>query len=371
MAEPLSDRLEHELAEQYLRGIGWSGRFETEIHPRDDMYTVMVGHADYRPHTLGFYYFKSGFDVLITLEHLLTCAGRKWEDLGRVLEFACGYGRFTRFLAQVVEPSRVVSADILEDAPDWVTRHFGVQGRLSATEPAALELGDRFDLIFVGSLFSHLPRARFEAWLARLLELLTPDGLLVFSTHGEALLESGAAPDGFTFQGHSESDVLDPDEYGSTFVRPELVERLARERHATAVYHRERELWNFQDLFAVGRRACPGLEAWTPAPVVRGRIDQVQIEADGRFWIAGWAVDLSGAPLLSVELAVGGRTLAQIPIDQERPDVAATLQRPELARCGWQLEGRIPELPPGASGLIASATSASFARRGFDAIVIG
>ncbi|MEQ8767477.1 MAG: methyltransferase domain-containing protein [Planctomycetota bacterium] len=371
MPEPLADPLERALAKEYLAAMGDVGQVPLDIHPSDDMYTVMVGHPDYRPHTRGFYYFKSGHDVLVTLEHLIGRLGKRWSDFEAILELACGYGRFTRLLSKVVPPERITSVDILEDAPRWVSSHYGVEGRLSATEPSEVDLGRSFDLIFVGSLFSHLPRPRFESWLARLIEMLTPCGVLAFSTHGEALLDEGARDaSGFTFQPHSESDVLDPGEYGSTFVRPSLVRELAANRGAKSVFHRRRELWNFQDLFAVSPTEID-LGDWGPAPVVRGRIDQLQVESDGRFWIAGWAADLSGAPIEKVALSIDGQPTIEIPIDQARPDVAETLERPDLLKSGWQLEGRVPPLPPGAHRLVASLHSETLSGRPFDAMVFG
>ena len=76
-----------------------------------------------------------------------------------------------------------------------------------------------FDLIYVGSLYSHLPRERFEAYLRRMFDALAPQGLLIFTTHGDAV-EPGIPkePGGFTFVPSSESERLDTQEYGSSFV---------------------------------------------------------------------------------------------------------------------------------------------------------
>ena len=41
-----------------------------------------------------------------------------------------------------------------------------------------------FDLIWCGSLFTHLDRDRWPAFLEFFSEHLAPDGLLVFTTHG-------------------------------------------------------------------------------------------------------------------------------------------------------------------------------------------
>ena len=78
----------------------------------------------------------------------------------------------------------------------------------------------RFDVIFVASLFSHLPERRFVPWLRWLYRRLAPGGVLVVSTHGpESLLPGRALPaGGFHFETLSESRRLTGDEYGSTWV---------------------------------------------------------------------------------------------------------------------------------------------------------
>jgi len=68
---------------------------------------------------------------------------------------------------------------------------FGVRGTVSAANPAALPLDGPYDVVLACSFFSHLPAARFEAWLGRLRRLLSPGGVLIFSVHGMALLPPG------------------------------------------------------------------------------------------------------------------------------------------------------------------------------------
>ena len=53
-----------------------------------------------------FYYYRSGLHMMQVLEPIII---RKFGDIGNVdtfLDFACGYGRLTRFLVQRLDPKK-------------------------------------------------------------------------------------------------------------------------------------------------------------------------------------------------------------------------------------------------------------------------
>ncbi|MEE4297661.1 MAG: class I SAM-dependent methyltransferase, partial [Wenzhouxiangella sp.] len=78
------------------------------------------------------------------------------DDL-KVLDFACGYGRLLRFLIHRLSADQIWAAEIQSDAVDYVSEHFGVHGLQSSAEPENFNPNQRFDVIWVASLFSHLP----------------------------------------------------------------------------------------------------------------------------------------------------------------------------------------------------------------------
>ena len=47
-----------------------------------------------------------------------------------------------------------------------------------------------FDLVYALSVFTHLPRTLQQQWMGELARVLTPNGYLIVSTHGEAYLET-------------------------------------------------------------------------------------------------------------------------------------------------------------------------------------
>ena len=311
-------------------------------------------------------YYRDGREVVCSLENLLAAAGRRLGDCDRVLEMACGYGRVTRHLVRELAPHRITAAEILAPAVGFVGGTFGVDARRSCTEPEAFDVGRGFDLVFVSSLFSHLPRPRFEAWLTRLYDTLAPEGLLVFSTHGPAVRpEVPKDASGFTFVPSSESRELEGEEYGSTFVSRAVVEEIAGRCGVAHLGFLERELWMVQDVVVASPAPVPGPSSWQNTSFVQGVVDRV-ILRDGQFHVDGWAADgRRDAPLAAVRLLLDGRLVAEVPVGGRRGDVAAQLGRTDWAASGWELHGTLPELPAGrhlvaAQGVTADGTEGVF-----------
>jgi SAM-dependent methyltransferase len=202
-------------------------RFITAVDPRCQMYSYGFARPDRDP-AAAFIYLDSGLKMLHPLAALARARFGGLSNVGRLLDFASGFGRLTRFLVQEMPPAAIVVSDIQAEAVESQRRTFGVDGFESVFDPAQLRCSDAFDVIFVASLFTHLPQARFHAWLTRLIELLTPTGMLVFSVHDEALLlpHRPMPASGIDFNPSvSEIGTLDGSEYGSTHVSAQFVGR--------------------------------------------------------------------------------------------------------------------------------------------------
>lgn len=106
-------------------------------------------------------------------------------DFGNILDFACGHGRVLRWLKAAYPQARLFASDILPDAVDFCVRQFGATGILSGHEPARAMFKDRYDLIWVGSLLTHVDVPKWRRLIALWVDLLTADGILVITTHGE------------------------------------------------------------------------------------------------------------------------------------------------------------------------------------------
>jgi len=200
-------------------------RINCTIHPDDDIFRFFVRDGQSRNPVRD--YLADGWRTLSELMVLLERLGRPLLKIESMLEFASGFGRFTRHLAPLI-PGRLTCADVLPGSIDFAREQFGVATFESSFEPESLEFPDRYELVFVLSLFTHLPVGDWQRWLRALASAVAPGGLLLLSFHSERVagdygVELGE--DGSFFAASSESPSLDPERYGTTLTTREVVER--------------------------------------------------------------------------------------------------------------------------------------------------
>ncbi len=94
----------------------------------------------------------------------------------------CGFS--TRWLAPERGAHRVTAADIDHQAVRFCVHEFGVRPLFVPRRWEHLSFAERYDLVFVGSLLTHLPLPTTAAILKVLAQGVRPGGLLVFSTQG-------------------------------------------------------------------------------------------------------------------------------------------------------------------------------------------
>ena len=258
----------------------------------------------------------------------------------RILDFACGYGRLLRFLTLSLPPSNVWASEIQPEALAFVCDNFKVTGISSDTDPQAFQPGRSFDLIWVASLFSHLPGRLFEAWLRRLTACLEPDGILCFSTHDACLIPDGAPldEDGILFRPFSENADLDVSNYGTTYVSEDYVSGMVSKVCGAdrACFRIPRGLAHEQDLYIVA--AAPGrdlsvLRSFRHGPW--GWVDERALRPSGELYLRGWAASLDDGALEAVDITVDGRRF-RCPTGLPRDDVAHVFDDPRLSSSGWE-----------------------------------
>jgi len=158
----------------------------------------------------------------------------------RVLDFGCGWGRLTRFLARDVAPGALHGVDPNERALEQcrASRVPAQLGRIDLV-PERIPFDASFDLVFAFSVFTHLSEATHLASLRAIHAATRPGGLLVATVRAPAYaeqseplraqLEAGAG-DGYAFAPH----VLGPGDsepagteatYGETIITLPYVRR--------------------------------------------------------------------------------------------------------------------------------------------------
>ena len=331
-----------------------AGAIDLAIDPEDEMLGFLEQSCEGDRERALYAYFQSGASIAGAMAQVLRWRFGEPGRVGRLLDFASGYGRVTRFLLRLLPAERIWVADVYAAGVSFQQRRFGVHGIVSTIRPedfAATAGSGTFDAILVTSLFSHLPEERFVAWLRVLMGLLAPGGVLAFSVHDRGLLPPGVElpAAGLLFREVSESGSLAGSDYGSTwvseeFVRGALRRALAGAGGAGASLHRlDRGLCNFQDLYV----AVPEAAADFSGLAFRGEpylfVERCAMAEPDRLELSGWAGVLGCGSLAAIEAFLDGQLLARLPIDGSRPEVAAMLGDPRLVRSGWGGACRLPE----------------------------
>ncbi len=263
-------------------------------------------------------YFQNGLEQFEVVKQIAAWRGTPPR---RMLDFASGYGRLTRFLVHQHLAGEITVSDILEGGMEFQAAQFGVRTILSTPVPTDFAAPSKYDLIFVASLFTHLPPATFTPWLQRLASLLEPEGLLLFSVHDESIAPAKVS-EGISFESYSESRVLDANDYGSTWVTEDYVRsQVAAIDPAFACVRLPRALSNWQDLYVVSPSPLTDVPFRRPP---KGFIERCEILADGvRF--SGWGTSVD-EPADRVEVRIDDEIAAVTRDFQPRPDVAAAHQ---------------------------------------------
>lgn len=130
-------------------------------------------------------YAAAGLSALACIQQSLEAAAREPRT---ILDFGCGFGRVLRFLRAAYPEAVLFCTDMDAEGLGFCTHHFNTLGFRTDLEHGPRWLATRFDLIWVGSVFTHLDTANCRRLLRHLADFLAPDGLVVFTTHGQSAL---------------------------------------------------------------------------------------------------------------------------------------------------------------------------------------
>jgi SAM-dependent methyltransferase len=328
---------------------------DTSIHPQDEMFFGESKDSGLARAA----YFKEGAEINATIQQLIDCKfGDRKKDI-KFLDFACGYGRSTRFLVHNLPPDNVWVSDIYSGAVKFQTDNFGVHGFDSCHDPGYLVCDVRFDMIFVGSLFTHLPERRFGPWLQRLFEMLSPDGILAFSVHDEALAGGQVIPTpGILFVEASESRTLSKSEYGVSYVTEDFVRNTIHKVAGSAWPYKRlvKALCGAHDIYLLDRNPAESFTSFDYRQPPVGYVERFELSKSGSLSVAGWAGDPNaGINLEAVRVSIGGVTITSLKPERPRPDVAKVLGNEKYANSGWECDCPIDDVTMNADEIIEVA----------------
>lgn len=153
------------------RVLDGHGELIETISPNDEMYQAEQS-----------YYFVVGeVAVKYIYAAMLICGVERCLN---VLDLASGHGRVMRALKAAFPEAGLTACDVDEDAIEFCADVFGATPVVSRKQPKEIAIDGSFDLIWSGSLFTHLDVDGWDAFLGFCESRLRPGGLLVFTVHG-------------------------------------------------------------------------------------------------------------------------------------------------------------------------------------------
>ncbi|MGD1806920.1 methyltransferase [Dapis sp. BLCC M126] len=230
-------------------------KINVKIHPQDEMYLYALKNTDGRKDEALLRYFSNGKRILDAVKQIVEWYFNGFENISSFLDFASGYGRFSRFLLHEIPIDKIWISDIYPEAVEFQKQEFGLAGIVSTNAPEDYQINQKFDCIFACSFFSHTPQKTFTGWLQKLYSCLTENGILIFSTHDLSLMtiETDVEAEKIYFTPESESLFLKTEDYGVTYVGEKWVGKVIQKvTQGKAKWHRiKRGLCGYHDLYII------------------------------------------------------------------------------------------------------------------------
>ena len=234
-------------------------KISLQVHSADTMYVESDA----------FHYLSVGLSASRCIQEALFHTPAEYT-VRSILDFPCGHGRVLRFLRAMFPNSDITAAEIDTTALEFCRRRFSVATFLSEPIFSDLSLPQRFDLIWCGSLFTHIDEQASRNLLQFFHDHLADQGVCVFTTHGQRSIDwiqskkttygltEGAQQEvmrGFQLKGYGYADYPNQSGFGISAVSYQRILELAKGvgRWSETVFL-EHGWDNHQDVYAFAKR---------------------------------------------------------------------------------------------------------------------
>lgn len=224
-----------------------------EIAEADDMYAGNKKH-----------YFGVGESALKNILTSLILANKK--KCLSILDMPCGYGRVLRYMKVEFPEARITACDLDRKMVDFCVKTFKAKGIYSDKNLQNLKMEGKFDLIWCGSLFTHLDKDYWPAFFKFFHDHLAEKGVLIFTTHGRCVANwminkiydygilAEKVPvvlDSYKKTGFGYANYPNNDEYGISMSSPSWVFKQLEEYEDLRIVLFSEQSWdNHQDVIA-------------------------------------------------------------------------------------------------------------------------
>lgn len=187
---------------------------------------------------------RSGIDCI--LSGLLST---RLPHVHRIMDLPCGYGRVGRHLRAAFPSAEIFFCDIDRSAVDFCATEFHGHKVYSEPDLTHVPLPTHLNVIWVGSLFTHLSRQKVAEWLGYLSTKLSSDGVIVATFHGYFTatnpppflrvniddLRRQFHETGYGFEAYKSDDYVRLEDYGVSVSKPSAILDIAAAIPSTRV----------------------------------------------------------------------------------------------------------------------------------------
>src|SRR5271167_1503418 len=117
----------------------------------------------------------------IVFQSMMLCGATNFRS---ILDMPSGFGRVTRHLRSAFPDAAVHACDLYQKRIDFCAREIGAIPIKSRENFDEIVFASKFDLIWCGSLLTHLTAPQFKSALRLFSRSLTQDGVAVVTLHG-------------------------------------------------------------------------------------------------------------------------------------------------------------------------------------------
>ena len=213
-------------------------------------------------------YYNTGLTALHAIK--LALSAKQTYEINNILDFGCGHGRVMRMLRAAWPEANIFAYDIFDDAINFCVDHFNALPLKAPQNITDTKLeNNKFDLVWLGSIFTHLDANDFVNLLEEIKSSLSDKGAAIFSIAGPFVVRliregfRGGVSDntaismlasydsngfGFGFYKGQEDR-----RWGWTIAKPTWVARAVEEAGLQMLLNMERGWGGRQDIVAVHR----------------------------------------------------------------------------------------------------------------------
>lgn len=204
---------------------------------------------------------------------MMSVLASRLTEVRSVLDLPCGHGRVLRHLVRMFPDAEVDACDLDRDGVEFCTKTFGARPIVSQEDMTKVVFDRKYDLIWIGSLFTHTSREITQRWLTFLSEQLSDTGTIVATFHGRfapklhchtpyldeerwRVVMDGYRKTGYGYADYAREQSHDFIEgsYGLSVTRPSTLIEIIGEIPGVRVHlYQERGWGNNHDVVAFGR----------------------------------------------------------------------------------------------------------------------